>query len=87
MEITGIAQWALLLPVGAVLQHLRLETLTISQAADLLGVSRQTIYSYIDRGDLEVVIIEGPRRKIRRITVESFRRLREKILRSREQAS
>jgi excisionase family DNA binding protein len=68
--------------IGVVLHSLKIETLTISQAADLLGVSRQTIYAYIDRGDLEVVILDGPKRPIRRITVESFKRLRERILRS-----
>ncbi len=68
--------------VGVVLHTLKIETLTISQAADLLGVSRQTIYAYIDRGDLEIVVLDGPKRKIRRITVESFKKLRERILRS-----
>jgi|GEM_PF-3737967 len=70
--------------LGVVLHQLKIETLTVSQAARLIGVSRQTIYSYIDRGELEVVIIQGSKRPIRRITLDSFKKLRERILNSKE---
>lgn len=65
-----------------VLRELKIETLTLSEAARLLGVSRKTIEAYIDRGELTVLSLNGEKRVIRRITVESFKRLRERILRS-----
>lgn len=78
-------EWMLVLPPLAVaLSQLKIETLTISQVADLLGVSRQTVYGYIDRGELELIVLQGLRRPIRRVTVESFKRLREKLLKSKE---
>lgn len=81
----GRMEWMLVLPPLAVaLSQLKIETLTISQVADLLGVSRQTVYGYIDRGELELIVLQGLRRPIRRVTVESFKRLREKLLKSKE---
>lgn len=78
-------EWMLvLLPLAVALSQLKIETLTISQVADLLGVSRQTVYGYIDRGELELIVLQGLRRPIRRVTVESFKRLREKLLKSKE---
>jgi len=66
----------------ALLRELKIETLTITDAARLLNVSRKTIEAYIDRGELTVILIDGAKKPIRRITLESFKKLREKILRS-----
>lgn len=45
----GRMEWMLvLLPLAVALSQLKIETLTISQVADLLGVSRQTVYGYIE---------------------------------------
>lgn len=66
----------------AVLRELKIDALTITEAARLLGVSRKTVEAYIDRGELTVINLNGQKRVIRRITVESFKRLREKILKT-----